>query len=92
MSDSTPPTRTISGPTPRQQLNRGVQHSMTVLVACGVLMWSVFNIWLNILEFRVNGIEGQNWNFTWLMVIVTCVIPFVIGLILLFKTLGKTQK
>ena len=74
--------------TPRQ-LQAVIGHFSGMVVACGLLMWSVFNFWLNILAFWHNEKPDQAWVTTAIMVLITCVIPFSIGLWLLFRTLGR---
>lgn len=74
-----------------KRLNAVVGLITSVLVSCGLLMWSVFNLWLNILAFQANEKADQAWSTTVGMVLITCVVPFLIGLWMLFRTLGKNQ-
>lgn len=54
-------------------------------------MWSVFNFWLNVLAFRVNEEPDQAWFVAGVLVFLTCVIPFLIGIRLLFKSLDQKK-
>jgi hypothetical protein len=76
----------------RKQLQAVISHFTGMIVSCSLLMWSVFNFWLNVLAFRANDKPDQAWGTTAVMVLITCVIPFLIGLWLLFRTLGKEKK
>ena len=80
-----------------------VGYVSSVGAACLILMWSVFNIWLNVLQYRLAAKqeaelagaaagEGPAWAMTALMVFLTCVIPFVIGLVILFRAVNSTGK
>lgn len=75
-----------------KKLNAIIGHLMAVSVACAIMMWSVFNTWLNVLAYRASDEAGQSWGIASLIVIVTCVIPFLLGLFLLFRTLGKSKR
>jgi hypothetical protein len=72
-----------------KQFNAIIGLCVKVFVACAILMWSVFNLSLNILTFRASEEPDQAWLLTGGMVFLTCVIPFLLGLWLLFKSLGK---
>ena len=75
----------------RKTLDTLIAFGTGVVVACGVMMWSVFNAWTNVLTFWANEQEGQAWLITFVMVILTCVVPFVAGLWLLTRTITKYQ-
>lgn len=71
--------------------------------ACLILMWSVFNTWLNVLQYRAAKSEeadvaeklvgeGPAWEMTGLMVLLTCVIPFLFGLVILFRAVSASNK
>jgi len=78
-----------------KRINVVIGYIISVLVACGVMMWSVFNIWLNVLMYRADSAAPdieKNWSMAALVVIVTCVVPFLLGVLLLFKTLNKQKK
>lgn len=81
--------RPISG---AKKLNLIIGHFVQVMVACGVLMWSVFNIWFNVLEYYSKQEVDQNWTITAGMMILTCVVPLGVGLYLMFKSLGKSPQ
>lgn len=74
-----------------KKLQAVIGHFTSVLISCGLLMWSVFNFWLNILAYRVNEKPDQAWIITAILVFVTCVLPFLLGLFLLFRALGKND-
>ena len=80
-----------------------IAYVASVVCACLILMWSVFNTWLNLLQYRAAiaqqadvplevGDTGPAWGVTALMVLLTCVIPFLFGLVLLFKTINRASK
>jgi len=73
----------------KKKINATISFGSSVVVACAVMMWSVFNAWTNVLTFWANEQDGQAWWVTGLMVLVTCVVPFALGLWLLIRTLGK---
>lgn len=86
-----------------KQLDSLLAYVATVVCACLILMWSVFNAWLNLLQYRASiaqeadvvrelGDAGPAWGVTGLMVLLTCVIPFLLGLFLLFKTINRASK
>ena len=76
-----------------RQLNSVVGYVTGVVAACGIIMWSVFNIWLNVLAFWNRDVAGdQRWWVTGLVVLATCVIPLSIGLWLLLKSLSTVKK
>jgi len=72
-----------------KHLNAVIGLCVNVFVACAILMWSVFNLSFNLLAFRSSDQPEQAWWVTACMVLATCVIPFLIGLWILFKSLGK---
>lgn len=84
--------QTTSPPMTPKRLNAAIGYFASVVVACAVIMWSVFNTWLNVLAYRANESEDQAWGITAIMVIATCVIPLGLGLLVLFKSLSKNQK
>ena len=73
----------------RKQINAAIAFGSAVTVSCLVMMWSVFNAWTNVLTFWVNQQPGQAWWITAIMVLITCVVPFGLGLWLLIATLAK---
>ena len=73
----------------RKQLQAVISQFTGLIISCSLLMWSVFNFWLNVLAFRGNEKPDQAWGTTAVMVLITCVIPFLIGLWLLVRTLGR---
>ena len=83
-----------TGPVPwsAKRLNAVIGYVSSVAVACGVIMWSVFNTWLNVLAYRAGEDGDQAWGIAVLMVVLTCIIPFCLGLALLFKALGQAKK
>ena len=70
--------------------------------ACLILMWSVFNTWLNVLQYRAANSEEADvaqklaedpaWWLTGLMVLLTCVVPFLFGLLILFRAISASSK
>ena len=74
---------------PKKTVNTAIAFGSTVLAACAVMMWSVFNGWTNVLTFFANEQEGQEWWITAIMVLATCVIPFGLGFWLLISTISK---
>ena len=75
----------------QKKLNAAIAHVAAVIVACLVLMWSVFNFWLNVLAYRSSETPDQAWSVAGGMVLFTCVLPFVVGLWLLMRSLGKSK-
>ena len=77
-----------------------VGYVASVGSACLILMWSVFNTWLNVVQYRAAtsqdaeaaATEGPAWGMTALMVFLTCVIPFLFGLLILFRALRASSK
>ena len=84
----------------QRQLNSIISYATSVLVVCGVMMWSVFNLFINVQAFLSDAsaetvtdpTSGPHWWITGIIVLLTCVIPFLIGVMLLFKTLGQDKK
>ncbi len=74
-----------------KKLQAIISHLTAMVISCGLLMWSVFNLWLNVLAYRANEKPDQAWGTAAVMVFITCVVPFLIGLWLLFRTLGSPQ-
>lgn len=70
----------------QKKLDTVIGQLVRVSVACGILMWSVFNIWLNVLSFGADEQTDQAWTITAGMVFLTCGVPFLIGLKMLCKT------
>ena len=80
-----------------------VGYVSSVAAACLILMWSVFNTWLNVLKYwaargeendaaqKLAG-ESPAWELTALMVLITCVIPFLFGLLILFRAIIAAGK
>lgn len=80
-----------------------ISYVTTVGAACLILMWSVFNIWLNVLQFFAANAKQADvvlqtgeaepvWWITCLMVFLTAVVPFLLGLFLLFKTVKSSAR
>lgn len=85
-------TESITAQTNRRalrKLNTIVYFITRLMVSCGLLMWSVCNFWLNILTYRASEQPDLDWGSAAIMVVVTCVLPFVYGLWLLSRTLGS---
>ncbi|MDA7933079.1 hypothetical protein N9B53_04590 [Mariniblastus sp.] len=81
-----------SKPMTAKTLQAVIAHLATVLVCCSILMWSVFNFWLNVLAYSNRDTTDQNWLITIVLVVVTSVIPFSFGLLSLLSTLDKKTK
>lgn len=75
-----------------KMLNSVIGHIASVLTASAIIMWSVFNFWLNLLTYRVETDAQQTWDIAAMMVVVTCIVPFLLGLWLLVKTLGTSNR
>ncbi|MDG1872411.1 MAG: hypothetical protein P8J27_00770 [Mariniblastus sp.] len=92
---STVEPRTPSRRATAKRLNYMIGYFASVLSACLLMMWGVFNMWLNILQYRADSSANlgldQDWKMATAVVVVTCVVPFLIGLGLLFKSLGSTK-
>lgn len=74
-------------------LNFTIGYVFSVLSACAIMMWSFFNTWLNVLEYtRAESTDGQNWKIAFVVVFLTSVVPFLLGLVLLFRSLGSTKR
>lgn len=85
-----------------KQIDSLVAYAAAVICACLILMWSVFNAWLNLLQYRASVAQEANavaklgdtdlaWGGTALMVLATCAIPFFLGLVLLLKTISRAS-
>lgn len=83
MSETKPAPRN----SPKKTLNTIIGYACNLIVACALMMWSVFNFSINLMEYRANTTPDQAWWVTGLIVLVACVLPFCIGLGLLSKTL-----
>jgi len=90
-ADSNPSNSPAASGVSKRKLNATIGHLATVVVSCGILMWSVFNIWLNVLAYRAEKLEGQAWGIAWAIVLIACAIPLLIGLRMLFKSLGNNS-
>lgn len=75
----------------QQAINALISFGTSIVVACGVMMWSVFNAWTNVLTYWANEQEGQAWLITVVMVLLTSVVPFAGGIWLLIRTVSKYQ-
>ena len=75
----------------RKKVNAVITAVVSVFVACAIMMWSVFNAWTNVLIFFANEQPDQAWWITCLLVLLTCVVPFVLAVWLLIRTLSKYQ-
>ncbi len=73
----------------RKKINAAISFSTSVLVACGIMMWSVFNAWTNVLTFFKEDRAGQAWWIAGILVLLTCVVPFALALWFLVRTLNK---
>ena len=76
-----------------------ISYVSSVAAACLILMWSVFNTWLNVLQYRAATSQNADvaqedaaWGMTGLMVLLTCVIPFLFGLWILFRAVNSSSK
>jgi len=75
-----------------KNLQAVIAYLATMFVCCSILMWSVFNFWLNVLAYSNRDTSDQNWPVTTALVIVTSVIPFCFALRLLLNNLEKKKK
>lgn len=81
-----------------KRLSFAVGYICSVVSACLIMMWAVFNTWLNVLEYRRIYSEQpdlagtQDWKMAAITIFFTCIVPFVFGLILLFRSLGSTKR
>ena len=80
-------TKSVTRNSPKKTLNAIIGYGCNLIVACAVMMWSVFNFSINLMEYRAGAEPDQDWWVTGLIVLVACVLPFFIGLRLLSKTL-----
>ena len=79
-------------PMTAKNLQAVIGYLAALLVCCSILMWSVFNFWLNVLAYSNRDTSDQNWLITIVLVVVTSIIPFSFALRLLLKTLEKKKK
>jgi hypothetical protein len=73
----------------QKTISASITFGTSVLVACAVMMWSVFNAWTNVLTFWTSPQENQAWWIAAMMVLLTCIVPFGLGVWLLFRTIGR---
>ncbi|MFK7765919.1 MAG: hypothetical protein AB8B55_01665 [Mariniblastus sp.] len=83
MTETQTPTKHSS----KKKLAAVIGYVSNLTVACAVMMWGVFNVSLNLLSFKNDQTPDQAWWITAIIVAITCVVPFLIGLKLLSKTL-----
>ncbi len=81
-----------SKPMTAKTLQAVIAHLENVIASCSSLMWSAFNIWMNVLAYSNRDTTDQNWLITIVLVAVTSVIPFSFGLRLLLSTLDRKTK
>lgn len=81
-----------SKPMTAKKLQAVIAYLATLLVCCSILMWSVFNFWLNVLAYSNRDTSDQNWLITTILVVVTSIIPFGFALRLLLTTLDNKKK
>ena len=79
-------------PMTAKNLQAVIGYLAALLVCCSILMWSVFNFWLNVLAYSNRDTSDQNWLITIVLVVVTSIIPFCFALRLLLRTLEKKKK
>lgn len=79
---------TQSSAAAKRELRKFIDHASKVIIACALLMWSVFNISINVLAFK-NSEAGLAWGVSIFAILISCGIPFGIGLWMLFKSLSK---
>ena len=94
-AQKTPPKQTARKAS--KKLSETIGHFSSIACACGVMVWSTFNIWVNILEYRKTQAEVAadkvgDWNTAFILVFVTAAIPLLFGLALLIKATGKKNK
>ena len=56
-----------------------------VLVACGLMLWGAFNIGTNVMEFRAGSDPNASWGIAAVMILITSIAPFVVGLWMLIR-------
>lgn len=79
-------------PMTAKNLQTVIGYLAAVLVCCSILMWSVFNFWLNVLAYSNRDASDQNWIVAIALVVVTSIVPFCFALRLLLNTLEKKKK
>jgi NADH:ubiquinone oxidoreductase subunit 5 (subunit L)/multisubunit Na+/H+ antiporter MnhA subunit len=87
---NTPETHTK--PMTAKNLQTVIGYLAAVLVCCSILMWSVFNFWLNVLAYSNRDASDQNWIVAIALVVVTSIVPFCFALRLLLNTFEKKKK
>ena len=75
-----------------KNLQAVIGYLAALVVCCSILMWSVFNFWLNVLAYSNRDTSDQNWLITILLVVVTSIIPFCFALRFLLSTLENKKK
>jgi hypothetical protein len=81
-----------SKPMTAKNLQAVIGYLAALVVCCSILMWSVFNFWLNVLAYSNRDASDQNWLITILLVVVTSIIPFCFALRFLLGTLENKKK
>lgn len=76
----------------RKENNAVTAYLAGVISASAIMVWSVFNLWMNVLEYGASGTEDNAWDLTVLLIIATCVVPFVLGVRMLIKTLTSQNR
>lgn len=86
---------TVRTATPRSK-RRNVQDladafGKVAAALCGglIVMWSVFNLSWNILQFRADTSGENNWLVAVVVIAITCVLPLLGGFWLLFGSLNN---
>lgn len=72
-----------------------INNLASIFVACGLMVWGIFNISTNIQDYWKSEDETMAWGIALAFVIVTSVVPFLIGLWMLFRATappGKPRK
>ena len=83
----------------RQQLSQLVSRVAGAVCGCGIIILSVFNLSINVLEYReqwgmdLGGTPGwKAWGLAVPFSLVTCLVPLLAGFWLLFGSLGTLRK
>lgn len=79
----------VSSRSGKIKFDKLIGYGASALTAGLIIMWSVTNIWLNILMYRQETDPDKSWMISAVIVLLTCVVPFGFGLVMLVKSLNR---
>ncbi len=68
-----------------KELRDKITYCSNILVACALMVWGIFNISTNVQIYRKSEEEGMDWGIALGFIVVTSVIPFLVGIWMLFR-------